>query len=95
MSVAPPQESSAAPTRSNVPLKGSAKLVAEFFEYSINSILYQRGIYPSEDFQVVRKWDLNMLVTVDSNVKAYIKKIMSQLHSKYTFTLPPIPMFIP
>lgn len=75
-------EGTTAPTRSNVPLKGSAKLVAEFFEYSINSILYQRGIYPSEDFQVVRKWDLNMLVTVDSNVKAYIKKIMSQLHSK-------------
>lgn len=68
------------PTRSHLPLKGSSKIIAEFFEYSINSILYQRGIYPAEDFQVVRKYDLNLLVTIDSEVKAYIKKIMSQLH---------------
>lgn len=51
-----------------------------FLEYSINSILYQRGIYPPEDFQIVRKFDLNVLVTIDSDVKAYIKKIIGQLH---------------
>lgn len=50
-------------------------------EYSINSILYQRGIYPSEDFTTVKKWDMPLLVTTDSEVKAYIKKIMGQLHS--------------
>jgi len=26
-------------------------MVSEFFEYSINTILYQRGVYPIEDFQ--------------------------------------------
>ena len=31
-------------------LKGSSKLVAEFFNYSINTILFQRGVYPAEDF---------------------------------------------
>jgi mitotic spindle assembly checkpoint protein MAD2 len=31
-------------------LKGSARLVAEFFHYSINTILFQRGVYPAEDF---------------------------------------------
>jgi hypothetical protein len=31
-------------------LKGSSKLVTEFFEYSINTILFQRGVYPAEDF---------------------------------------------
>jgi mitotic spindle assembly checkpoint protein MAD2 len=31
-------------------LKGSSKLVAEFFQYSINTILFQRGVYPAEDF---------------------------------------------
>ncbi|RJE18554.1 HORMA domain protein [Aspergillus sclerotialis] len=77
-------------------LKGSAKLVAEFFEYSINSILFQRGVYPPEDFTTsvpfqmtirallivssVKKYGLNMLVTADDQVKAYIKKIMSQLN---------------
>ncbi|KAK9487108.1 DNA-binding protein [Lipomyces starkeyi] len=70
----------AAPTRSKLSLKGSSKVVAEFFEYSINSILFQRGIYPAEDFQVVKKYGLNMLVTVDEEVKAYIRRIMSQLN---------------
>ncbi|KAK7705248.1 Mitotic spindle checkpoint component mad2 [Diaporthe eres] len=60
-------------------LKGSARLVAEFFQYSIHSILYQRGVYPAEDFTVVKKYGLNMLVSADDQVKAYIKKIMSQL----------------
>ncbi|KAL4784761.1 DNA-binding protein [Aspergillus varians] len=61
-------------------LKGSSKLVAEFFEYSINSILFQRAVYPPEDFTTVKKYGLNMLVTADDQVKAYIKKIMSQLN---------------
>ncbi|ROV88666.1 hypothetical protein VPNG_10311 [Cytospora leucostoma] len=60
-------------------LKGSARLVAEFFQYSIHTILYQRGVYPAEDFTVVKKYGLNMLVSSDDQVKAYIKKIMSQL----------------
>ncbi|OAA59417.1 HORMA domain-containing protein [Cordyceps fumosorosea ARSEF 2679] len=79
-------------------LKGSARLVAEFFQYSIHTILYagskypksrvhpsdrstrfQRGVYPAEDFTAVKKYGLNMLVSSDDQVKAYIKKIMSQL----------------
>ncbi|KAI9760359.1 MAG: Mitotic spindle checkpoint component mad2 [Candelina submexicana] len=61
-------------------LKGSSKVVAEFFEYSINTILFQRGVYPAEDFSAVKKYGLNMLVSSDDQVKAYIKKIMSQLN---------------
>ncbi|OJD11715.1 hypothetical protein AJ78_07568 [Emergomyces pasteurianus Ep9510] len=61
-------------------LKGSSKLVAEFFEYSIHSILFQRGVYPADDFTAVKKYGLNMLVSSDDQVKAYIKKIMSQLN---------------
>jgi mitotic spindle assembly checkpoint protein MAD2 len=60
-------------------LKGSAKLVAEFFQYSIHTILFQRGVYPAEDFTAVKKYGLNMLVSADDQVRAYIKKIMSQL----------------
>ncbi|KAF2727610.1 mitotic spindle checkpoint component mad2 [Polyplosphaeria fusca] len=60
-------------------LKGSSKVVNEFFEYSINTILFQRGVYPAEDFSAVKKYGLTMMVTADDQVKAYIKKIMSQL----------------
>ncbi|KAI4766637.1 mitotic spindle checkpoint component mad2 [Aureobasidium sp. EXF-12344] len=57
-------------------LKGSSKT----FEYCINTILFQRGVYPPEDFTAVKKYGLNMLVSQDDQVKAYIKKIMSQLN---------------
>merc|ERR1711964_250444 len=60
-------------------LKGSSKLVAEFFEYAINTILFQRGVYPADDFNPVKKYGLTMLVSSDDQVKAYIKKIMGQL----------------
>ncbi|KAG5519078.1 hypothetical protein PMAC_002164 [Pneumocystis sp. 'macacae'] len=73
-------ETSIAPTRSKLSLKGSSKIVSEFFEYSINSILFQRGVYPADDFKIVKKYGLNMLVTADIEVKAYIRKIMEQLH---------------
>jgi len=59
---------------------GSAKTVAEFFEYSVNTILFQRGVYPAEDFSPVKKYGLNMLVSSDDQVKSYIKKIISQLN---------------
>ncbi|GKT90399.1 mitotic spindle checkpoint component MAD2 [Colletotrichum tofieldiae] len=71
-------------------LKGSAKLVAEFvsvpspprtprreltwfgfqFQYSIHTIL---------PLHSVKKYGLNMLVSSDDQVRAYIKKIMGQL----------------
>jgi len=59
---------------------GSARTVAEFFEYSVNTILFQRGVYPAEDFTPVKKYGLNMLISSDDQVKAYIKKIISQLN---------------
>ncbi|KAK3173356.1 hypothetical protein OEA41_006685 [Lepraria neglecta] len=65
-------------------LKGSSKLIAEFFEYSINTILFQRGVYPAEDFTAVKKYGLNILVTSDDQVKTYIKRIMSQLNKWMT-----------
>lgn len=36
-------------------------------------------MYPAEDFTVVKKYGLNMLVSSDDQVRAYVKKIMSQL----------------
>ncbi|KAG0657716.1 Mitotic spindle checkpoint component mad2 [Rhodotorula mucilaginosa] len=46
-------------------LKGSTKIVTEFFEYSVNSILYQRGVYPPEDFKQVKKYGLTLFTSVD------------------------------
>lgn len=64
---------------SKLALKGSSKIVADYFEFAINNILFQRGIYPTEDFITVRKYDLPLLVTADDDVKQYIQQIMSQV----------------
>ncbi|CED85614.1 Spindle assembly checkpoint protein [Phaffia rhodozyma] len=64
-----------------ISLKGSTKIVTEFFDYSVNNILYQRGIYPSDDFKMVKKYGLPMLMTTDDNVKAYLASITEQVHA--------------
>eukprot|EP01027_Heterolobosea_sp_BB2_P000218 GEZU01000323.1.p1 GENE.GEZU01000323.1~~GEZU01000323.1.p1 ORF type:complete len:234 (-),score=57.23 GEZU01000323.1:110-724(-) len=60
-------------------LKGSTEIVTEFFGYSINSILYQRGIYPPETFKPVSKYGLTMLVTGDEGLKKYLSQVLNQI----------------
>lgn len=62
-----------------ITLQGSTEIVTEFFEYSINSILYQRGIYPPESFKRVPKYGLAMMFTTDDALMNYIANIMRQL----------------
>eukprot|EP01111_Echinosteliopsis_oligospora_P016617 TRINITY_DN6973_c0_g1_i1.p1 TRINITY_DN6973_c0_g1~~TRINITY_DN6973_c0_g1_i1.p1 ORF type:complete len:199 (-),score=41.65 TRINITY_DN6973_c0_g1_i1:403-999(-) len=66
-------------TKNSITLKGSTDIVTEFFGYSINSILYQRGIYPPEGFSRVNKYGLTMLVTTDPGLQEYLKHVLSQL----------------
>jgi mitotic spindle assembly checkpoint protein MAD2 len=67
-------------TQSQLSLRGSSITIAEFFEYSIHSILYQRGIYPPEDFITVKKYGLNLLISDDDEVKGYIKRIIRYVY---------------
>lgn len=60
-------------------MRGSTEIVTEFFGYSINSILYQRGIYPPETFARVQKYGLSMLVTTDEGLKGYLSSVLAQL----------------
>ncbi|KAI5449428.1 Mitotic spindle checkpoint component mad2 [Naganishia albida] len=68
-------------TRQSISLKGSTKIVTEFFEYSVNSILYQRNVYPADDFRMVKKYGLPMLITSDESLKAYLDTILKQVHA--------------
>lgn len=68
-----------AATRTHLTLKGSTALVHEFFNYSVQSILYQRGIYPSDDFKTVKKYGLQMLTTTDDGLIEYLDTAMAQL----------------
>ena len=66
-------------TKNEVTLKGSVEVVTEFFGFAINSILYQRGIYPPESFQSVAKYGLSVLVTSDEGLKSYLVQVLRQL----------------
>ncbi|GAA5852645.1 hypothetical protein JCM8547_002577 [Rhodosporidiobolus lusitaniae] len=62
-------------------LKGSTKIVTEFFEYSVNSILYQRGIYPPEDFKQVKKYGLTLFTSADEALERYVGQVMKQVQA--------------
>eukprot|EP00871_Galdieria_phlegrea_P000071 jgi/Galph1/1064/GphlegSOOS_G5772.1 len=63
----------------SVTLRGSTELVSDFFVYSVNSILYQRGIYPPELFTRVNKYGLTILVTTDEELNKYLRSVLGQL----------------
>ncbi|KAJ3193273.1 Mitotic spindle checkpoint component mad2 [Irineochytrium annulatum] len=65
--------------RKKITLKGSAQLVAEFFDYSIQNILFQRALYPPEDFKMTRKYGLNILTTTDDTIQKYLRQILDQV----------------
>ena len=65
-----------------ITLRGSTDIVKEFFEFSVNTILYQRGIYPPESFKRVSKYGLAMMVTTDDALIEYISNIMNQLQGR-------------
>jgi len=73
--------STAQATESTITLRGSTDIVVEFFEYSVNSILYQRGIYPPEMFKRVSQYGLAMMINSDETLTTYIRNIMKQLDS--------------
>jgi len=64
---------------STITLTGSAQMISEFFYFGLNSILYQRGIYPPENFKRSQKYGLVMLTTIDEKLEAYFKCLLSQL----------------
>ena len=60
-------------------LKGSTDLVTDFFKYAVNTILYQRGVYPPDDFHMVKKYGQTVLITQDLALENYLEKIFNQI----------------
>ncbi|KAJ7225583.1 spindle assembly checkpoint protein [Mycena pura] len=66
--------------RQAITLKGSTSLVTEFFKYAVNTILFQREVYPSDDFHMVKKYGQVVLVTQDLALENYLEKILKQVY---------------
>lgn len=43
------------------------------------SILFQRGIYPPEEFERVTKYGAPLMITTDKGLKEYIKNVLGQI----------------
>lgn len=63
----------------SITLRGSVDIVREFFGFAVNSILFQRGVYPPETFSRVTKYGLTMLVSTDSGLTKYLENVLNQL----------------
>lgn len=61
-------------------ITASSRVVSDYFEICLHNILFQRQIYPKEDFKVVRKFGLNLVYSANEEVIEYIRKIIKQLH---------------
>ncbi|KAF9957274.1 Mitotic spindle checkpoint component mad2 [Mortierella alpina] len=75
------QQHPATNSRNQITLRGSTKIIVEFFEYCINSLLFQRGIYAPEHFKVTKKYGLSMLVTTSVEVKSHMREILKQVEA--------------
>ena len=62
-----------------ITLRGSADTVAEFFGFSINSILFQRGLYDSASFTRQLQYGLSLQVTADPALTSYLTGVLAQL----------------
>src|SRR6056297_2597732 len=76
----------AAPAADNsvITLRGSTDIVVEFFEHAITCILYQRGIYPPEDFERKTKYGLALHVAREEGLVTYLKNVLEQLRQWLT-----------
>ncbi|XP_017129636.1 mitotic spindle assembly checkpoint protein MAD2A [Drosophila elegans] len=70
--------STAQATKNCITLKGSAQIIAEYLKYGINSILFQRGIYPAEDFDSTQQYGLTILMSKDPKIQTFLQNVLSQ-----------------
>ncbi|XP_055616336.1 mitotic spindle assembly checkpoint protein MAD2A [Toxorhynchites rutilus septentrionalis] len=66
-------------TQNAITLKGSAAIIVEYLNYGINSILFQRGIYPPEQFTSVQQYGLTILMSKDDKIKVFLQKVLDQV----------------
>ncbi|KAL6439406.1 hypothetical protein ACFW04_003920 [Cataglyphis niger] len=62
-----------------ITLKGSAELVTQYLLYGVNSILYQRGIYPPETFQPSEHFGLFIFTSTDEKITAFLNTVLGQI----------------
>ncbi|XP_017863738.1 PREDICTED: mitotic spindle assembly checkpoint protein MAD2A [Drosophila arizonae] len=65
-------------TKNCITLKGSAQIIVEYLKYGINSILFQRGIYPAENFDSTQQYGLTILMSKDPKITTFLQNVLKQ-----------------
>ncbi|CCH60844.1 hypothetical protein TBLA_0D03440 [Henningerozyma blattae CBS 6284] len=60
-------------------LRGSAKKIVEFFEITLGFILYQRGVYPQDEFVPVTRYGMSLLRPESPDLRKYIRTVLQQV----------------
>ncbi|XP_023016755.1 mitotic arrest deficient 2 [Leptinotarsa decemlineata] len=71
--------SAAQKSKTAITLKGSAAIVCDYLNYGINSILFQRGLYPPENFKAEENYGLTILMSTDDKIKQFLSTTLGQL----------------
>ncbi|KAK5645633.1 hypothetical protein RI129_004097 [Pyrocoelia pectoralis] len=66
-------------SKSAITVRGSAEIVCEYLDFGINSILFQRGLYPPEDFKTVENYGLPIYMSQNNKIKEFLSSTFCQL----------------
>lgn len=61
----------------------STKIISFPPDYGVNSILFQRGIYPAETFNPVQQYGLTILMSKDDKIKEFLNNVLGQAEGKF------------
>lgn len=53
-----------------------------FTEYAVNSVLFQRGLYPPETFKAEQQYGITLLISEDPQIKSFLNNLLTQSEGK-------------
>lgn len=56
-------------------------------DYGVNSILFQRGIYPAETFNPVQQYGLTILMSKDDKIKEFLNNVLGKAEGNFRILL--------
>ena len=65
-------------TTSTINLKGSAEIIRDFMDFSINMILYQREVYGDAEFEKIEKYGRPLFMTTNEKLKQYLEGVLNE-----------------
>ena len=65
-------------TTSTINLKGSAEIIRDFMDFSINMILYQREVYGDAEFEKIEKYGRPLFMTTNDKLREYLKGVLNE-----------------